>query len=489
MNPLEDPLEQNADFKAYVHTLSNIKDGAFDVWDYGFDEAAEEFKARKKRGRKNGAGSAASGSKRKRRGGKKAAECDDVNELDLAADEDGDDDDDNVIPTYILDMDENGDDEDDNEPSAPQTLGMPHSRVANEDTIPGYIPALPYIFIKNFVMTCFTGTHINLDWILQRSMRYGFYRNKKKFAALVVRCLTPRTSTLAFFNGKFVNTGAKKESDAELSINRMIKIISNLRDEQGHRPYSDMRIVRKRVHNVVGSTSVPFHIDLKVFARFNFVRYVQDNFVGAIVMLSQIEGVDMQSHRKVKALVFKSGNIVIMGAKSIDHIKSLYCLLYPYLARAAVQDGLPVQFRVRESQLRRTKTELSHIQNNTSDPGSMIAIDQTFQVEEFRRVNENRPSGTRLLELEAERNPNSLAHIDQRSRNMIAIHTMAEEDYRREAVRSQEALQAASSSSSFRHEPGSGALTVVIGEQAPAKKRVRFLDPEESRHLALGPSH
>lgn len=285
---------------------------------------------------------------------------------------------------------------------------------------------LPIIWIQNMVVTVLTDMFLNINFLLPHLQRFGVYQNKKRFIAMTQRTRDPRSSTLSFRNGKFVNTGSRTVEDARMSIQSLINKIAAVEAQTAPgvvvRPYRDMTIRRCTVHNIVGSTTVPFPIDLAVLAKYPFVYYFKLLFVGAIVTVYGIS--QHEKDRKVKALVFGTGNIVFTGAKTTDHILAVFKLLYPYVSRAAVQSSAPAE--VRTSAQRRRRVDADKRKANALPAGSksVIQLSADYLVDEFRAVNDGRETGQQLLERERAQNEGTLASLSASSMNIVAINSM-----------------------------------------------------------------
>jgi len=145
------------------------------------------------------------------------------------------------------------------------------------------LQTVPIIRINNMVMTVHTGEQMNIKSLLPALQPFGFYQNTKRFVAMTQRTCDPRSSTLIFNNGKMVNTGSRTADEATNSIQSCVDKIANVSVQiapgRYYQPHKDMKIKRSMVHNIVGSTTVPFKIDLNVLAKYEFVYYFKLMFV------------------------------------------------------------------------------------------------------------------------------------------------------------------------------------------------------------------
>jgi len=367
--------------------------------------------------------------------------------------ENSDDDDDpaKIVPSYIRDcMDESGAAANTPAPLASEAPSEAQREVMDENyykrvqevindvSMPGSLPALPVIWIQNLVVTGFSDMSVNIEFLIPHLMEAGIYQNKRRFVAMTRRTCHPRSSTLAFNNGKFVNTGAQTVEAAMMSIRAFVDKIASVETQISPgvfiRPYSEMAIRKFTVHNMVGSTRTPFTIDLEALARYSFVTYFEKLFVGAIVTVA---GISKRAEDKdVKALVFKSGNVVITGTKTTEHIRAVNQLIYPYLARCAVQSGTNVT-KSRQRRFEADKRKATALPSNSS---SIIQIDPKYLVAEFQAVNNNREPARLVLERERAENHDALQNIPKEALNMLAIQSMSNDTGTRVAATSSDRL-------------------------------------------------
>jgi TATA-box binding protein (TBP) (component of TFIID and TFIIIB) len=302
--------------------------------------------------------------------------------------------------------------------------------VFKENAMPGIIPTLPVIFIQNMVVTAKTEQSINIKALLPQLFGFGVYQNTKRFVAMTQRTRDPRSSTLCFSKGKFVNTGSQSKNAALVSIQSMVDKIKYAKFKSGldniDMPYIDMEIKSCTVHNIVGSTTVPFEINLDAMSKYKFVTYFKTLFVGGIVSMYEIS--QQARDKKAKALVFETGHVVFTGPKTIEHITDLYVMLYPYLARSAKQTassstatGKPTKARARR--IAADKRKASSFPRGSD---SVIPIDATYLVDEFKAVNQNRETSEQMLKREQEEKIGTLAGLSVQTKNEIAMHSMKE---------------------------------------------------------------
>lgn len=222
------------------------------------------------------------------------------------------------------------------------------------------------IKIHNLVYTCFINTKINLDHVARKFMEMGigFDYNPKKFAAVFLRSIdsilipTPKEyehseSVKEFYyyvnkrtqkskgigniavllfsgkksdeGGKMVCTGVKIAAQARFILERIEDILKQI----GY----NARIIKYEIQNLVATHSVNGEIDIKTLADVNstFCTYDSERFPGAIMRHPELH--------KITILVFKSGNLVITGAKHEDKVKTALLKVHPILTKFIVGGG------------------------------------------------------------------------------------------------------------------------------------------------------
>ncbi len=167
--------------------------------------------------------------------------------------------------------------------------------------------------IQNVVAVATLDQNIDLLTIMK------FFRNveyrPKQFPGLVFRLKDPKTTTLIFRSGKMVCTGAKSE---KLAISAVIKVVGELKKE-GFIIRGSPKI---EIVNIVCTANVGGEIDLEVASDIlDNVMYEPEQFPGLVYRMEE---------PKVVILMFKSGKMVITGAKraaqvneAVDKITSI----------------------------------------------------------------------------------------------------------------------------------------------------------------------
>jgi len=172
--------------------------------------------------------------------------------------------------------------------------------------------ALPDITMQNVVCTFNLGvTSISLRDLANRTPFVEY--NPKKFAAATARIVQPRTTALCFASGNMVCTGAKNEALARLAARKYVHVLQ----ECGFNVYfHDFKI-----QNLVASTDVGglLKLDEMATAYGTCAGYEPDMFPGLVLRLTD---------PKVVYLCFRSGKVVITGARNRDMIMSSFRQVY-----------------------------------------------------------------------------------------------------------------------------------------------------------------
>ena len=288
-----------------------------------------------------------------------------------------------------------------NAPSGPIRM---HSTAA-----PGSMPGAACLMIRNLVTRAITNMSLDLDFIIARSARFGISYNRLRFAAATIRMQRPKSTVLILPTGVIVTTGSREKTEAREATDIALKIIGQVSDENGHRPYRNIRCRKITVHNIVASTFVNFTIDLERFRERNtFAHFDPQEFVGASVMMKYVSP-EFQN-TGVTVLVFDTGGIVITGASHTSQMRRVYDVLFPYLLECMIDRGLSLEDRVSEDVMRRAQTDFKRAIEAGANSDSVIAIDADTQDQ-------------MLLEM-AEKSRNSLELVPAHQRRMdVAVYS------------------------------------------------------------------
>lgn len=171
---------------------------------------------------------------------------------------------------------------------------------------------LPDFNLQNVVATFNLGVdHLDLRAIALEKAFIEY--NPQKFAAATIRIRSPRTTALAFASGNMVCTGAKTELESRLAGRKYVRVL-----QKNGIPVSFRNF---KIQNIVASSEVPHTLKLLELSRAfgPYVSYEPDLFPGLVFRTTA---------PKLVFLLFRSGKIVITGAKSRDEITKTFKSLF-----------------------------------------------------------------------------------------------------------------------------------------------------------------
>lgn len=175
---------------------------------------------------------------------------------------------------------------------------------------------IPDINIQNCVATFSLGIkNLNLKDIAQKLIFCDF--NPPKFAAMTIRISNPRTTALTFGSGNMVCTGSKNIAESLIACRKYARLLQTAGIKVCFQNF--------RVQNIVASVAVNFPLKLYQLASEHgpYVSYEPTLFPGAVLRVQ---------NPKVVFLLFRSGKIVITGAKNIEDIKRAFvCIYEPFI--------------------------------------------------------------------------------------------------------------------------------------------------------------
>lgn len=169
----------------------------------------------------------------------------------------------------------------------------------------------PYRLV-NVVSTCSLGVE-NIDLRkMALSQRFCEF-NPSTFAAATMRIKEPRTTCLLFASGNMVITGSANTHQARVAARRYCMILQRCGEKITFQNF--------RIQNIVASANCGFTIKLKDIADAfsSYASYDPDLFPGLIFRVHS---------PKLVFLCFRSGKIVITGAKNTEEIAVTYKKLF-----------------------------------------------------------------------------------------------------------------------------------------------------------------
>tara|TARA_Y100000592_G_scaffold95775_1_gene162988 strand:+ start:451 stop:1125 length:675 start_codon:yes stop_codon:yes gene_type:complete len=176
-------------------------------------------------------------------------------------------------------------------------------------------PEPPQARIVNVVCTFSISERVDLRNLTSKLPWAEF--NAKKFAAASIRLRSPRSTCLCFSSGNLVVTGTVSENDALLASRRYAAILRRYVNPR-------VRMQRFRIQNIVATCECNCCVDLQqVHAHWQtHCSYEPEVFPGLIMRLE-----------KVVVLIFRSGKVVLTGAKERAHVREALKAVYEGIVR------------------------------------------------------------------------------------------------------------------------------------------------------------
>jgi len=162
------------------------------------------------------------------------------------------------------------------------------------------------IEIHNMVITVQFSDRIDLDKLASK-LPSGAEYFPDNFPGVVYRMEKPRASFLIFSTGKATCVGTASEKDAKEAIENMLKLLKDMG--------IDVKIPKIEIQNIVASTKLDtrFDIDKMAFELEN-TEYEPETFPGLVYKMKG----------SVTFLIFGTGKIVCVGARSVKDIKESF---------------------------------------------------------------------------------------------------------------------------------------------------------------------
>lgn len=159
--------------------------------------------------------------------------------------------------------------------------------------------------------------------VVEKHVRGAVY-NPKRFPAVIIRINEPKATALVFGKGKMQILGTKSVEDARLAGHKFARILQKV----GFRT----KFENFNVQNVVASVDTKMTIRLEGIVahpvHYQFARYEPELFPG---LCYRVEA------PKVTFLVFSTGKVVVVGARSVEHIHEAWSKMYPILVGFRVE--------------------------------------------------------------------------------------------------------------------------------------------------------
>lgn len=158
--------------------------------------------------------------------------------------------------------------------------------------------------IENMVSAITLDTKIDLKKFVKKVS--GIEYNPENFPGAVFRIKEPKLAMLLFSSGKVICTGARSNKDIEIAVEQLKKKLKEGGITIRGKPQVE-------VQNIVSSSSVDFKVNLdKLAIECMNTEYEPEQFPGLVYRLED---------PKTVMLVFRSGKMIITGAKNTKDIK------------------------------------------------------------------------------------------------------------------------------------------------------------------------
>lgn len=181
---------------------------------------------------------------------------------------------------------------------------------------------MPVPCISNVVSTFKSGgKHKKLD-LMRFSQVYGFEFQPSRFAACSIRIRDKnskgRSTALAFTSGKFVITGCRSEAESLLFSRRYIHMLNRLGEK--------LSFIDFTTQNIVSSVDlkIPLQLHLMQESNTSEMAWESRKFPGLIWR---------DGKSKLVLLCFRSGRIILTGAKSRKQIDTEWKRLYEIITQ------------------------------------------------------------------------------------------------------------------------------------------------------------
>ena len=153
--------------------------------------------------------------------------------------------------------------------------------------------------VENMVSAITVNQKIDLKKFVKKVK--GLEYNPERFPGVVYRIRDPKLAMLIFSSGKIICTGARSEEDIKKAVASLLKKFAEGGIKISGRP-------KIEIQNIVASAKMNFKVNLDQLAmESENTEYEPEQFPGLVFRLDE---------PKTVMLVFRSGKIIITGAKT-----------------------------------------------------------------------------------------------------------------------------------------------------------------------------
>ena len=176
--------------------------------------------------------------------------------------------------------------------------------------------AIPKGEVVNMMATVNFQVKFDLNKIVQSSRNAEY--NEKRFKAVILRIQEPKATALIFENGTTNILGIRTEENALRAAKKFGKILKNI----GFK----VKLRNFKIVNLVSRVDFGFPIEIGRLAsaegHSRMCKYEPQEFAGAIYKVAK---------PKTTLLIFRSGKVMIMGAKKLEEIDEAILYIFPIL--------------------------------------------------------------------------------------------------------------------------------------------------------------
>jgi len=152
--------------------------------------------------------------------------------------------------------------------------------------------------VENIVSSITLDRHLDLKQLAKKVKEID---NPKQFPGVIYRLEEPKLAMLIFRTGKVICSGARSRKNIDDAVEKLLKTLKKAGQKVKGKPSIE-------IQNIVASSSLDFKVNLDVLATECMnTEYEPEQFPGLVFRLEQ---------PKTVMLIFRSGKIIITGAKT-----------------------------------------------------------------------------------------------------------------------------------------------------------------------------
>lgn len=158
--------------------------------------------------------------------------------------------------------------------------------------------------VENIVSSITLDRHLDLKKLAKSVKEID---NPKQFPGVIYRLDEPKLAMLIFRTGKVICSGARSRKNINDAVDQLLKTLKKAGQGVKKKP-------KVEIQNIVASSSLDFKVNLDVLAtECENTEYEPEQFPGLVFRLDE---------PKTVMLVFRSGRIIITGAKTPKDVEN-----------------------------------------------------------------------------------------------------------------------------------------------------------------------